>query len=189
MNKQNFLATFAIALVSTALGIFAYHFYATEQLKKRDEQWQARLDSITANINTLAEKAITRIAGEHAQGEQAAVARALQIERLAHAIHSIAGLRTDIAIYLAEQGKLPQSLADLHYPPDWLPYQHLEHIRLRRNGAIELQLRADSQLNGKVLLTPQVETAYGMITGWTCISADFDFIAQAAADCQYQAKW
>lgn len=189
MTKQNFLTTFAIALVSTALGIFAYHFYATEQQKKRDEQWQTRIDSLTANIDILAEKAITRIASEREKSEQAAVSHALQIERLAQGIASAAGLRTDIAIYLAEQGKLPQSLADLHYPPDWLPYQHLEHIRLRRNGAIELQLRADSQLNGKVLLTPQVETAYGMITGWTCISADFDFIAQAAADCQYQAKW
>lgn len=188
MSKQNFLTTFAIALASTALGIFAYHLYATEQLKKRDELWQARIDGITANIDTLAEKAITRIAGERVQSEQAAISRAIQIERLAQGIASVAGLRTNMAVHLAEQGKLPQNLTDLHYAPDWLPYQHLAEIRLRRSGAIELQFRADSQLNGKVLLTPQVETAYGMITGWTCSSADFDFVAQAAADCQYQAK-
>ncbi|MDO5091613.1 MAG: pilin [Cardiobacteriaceae bacterium] len=185
MPRKNLLATLAIALASTALGIAAYHLYATEQLKKRDQLWQQRLDSLAANIDTRAEQAIARITGERAQSEQAAVAEALRVERVANGIVAAAGLRTDLAIYLAEHGKLPQSLEDLHYPPDWVPYQHLAEVRLRRNGAIELQFREDSGLAGKVRLTPNVQSSTSMIIGWECTSSDFAFIAQAAAECRY----
>ena len=175
-------ATILINLTCTALGLLAYHYYATHSLEARDKRLQER---ITGDIATLAQQTIDRIAGEREKSEQAAVAKALQLERLAGAIYSAHGLRTDIAVYLAEQGKLPQHLDDLQYPPDWLPNQHLEHIRLRRNGAIELQLRKTSGLDGIVHLTPHIQGEYSMIIGWDCTSADFAFIQQAVPDCQH----
>lgn len=179
------LPTTGIALISTALGIALYHAYAQQQWQQRDAEWAARLDQITANVNRMAEQAVSRLADEREKSTQAAIAKALQLERLAGVVHSMDGLRTDIAVYFAERGELPRTLADMQYPSDWLPNAHLARVEMHEGGVIDVHLRPESGLNGSVRFAPNLRGDPPMMLGWMCSSADFEQISQVSAYCQY----
>ena len=99
-------------------------------------------------------------------------------------ISSVSGLRTDIAIFLADHGRMPDSLNEIGWEGG-VTSVTLSSIRMRVGGILVLSFNPE-KLRGTIILTPQTNIEAGMITGWDCTSPDIDFIAEALPECRYQ---
>lgn len=92
-------------------------------------------------------------------------------------------LRTEIAVFLAEHGRLPADIGELAI--DGLtPPPAVAKAEISAGGRIVLHFAADG-LKGSVSLIPDVDVPSGAIFGWNCITPDFPFIAKAAPECRY----
>lgn len=92
-------------------------------------------------------------------------------------------LRTEIAVFLAEHGRLPADIGELAI--DGLtPPPAVAKAEIGAGGRIVLHFAADG-LKGSVSLIPDVDVPSGAIFGWNCITPDFPFIAKAAPECRY----
>ena len=92
-------------------------------------------------------------------------------------------LRTEIAVFLAEHGRLPVDIGELAI--DGLtPPPAVAKAEIGAGGRIVLHFAADG-LKGSVSLIPDVNVPGGTILNWSCITPDFPFIAKAAPECRY----
>ena len=99
-------------------------------------------------------------------------------------ISSAGGLRTDIAIFLADHGRMPNSLNEIGWAGG-VTSVNLSAIEMRSGGILALHFNPE-KLRGTIILTPQTNMEALMIIGWSCTSPDIDFIAEALPECRYQ---
>ncbi|PAT31275.1 pilin [Vandammella animalimorsus] len=164
-------AVVLIAVATAALAVAVYDF--TIGRPQRD---------IARNV---ARETAEHMKQEHQQRLEQAVAQTRRMERLRQVVSSAAGVRVAIAEYLAEHSELPTELRQLSIDTDYTPSNLLASVQLRPGGVIVLQPIAGIDLDGQVLLIPDAVPEQGMIRGWDCTSADFDFIATAIPNCRY----
>ena len=114
---------------------------------------------------------------------QASVEQLRQQQQLRDGIGFSHVLRTEIAVFLAEHGRLPADIGELAI--DGLtPPPAVAKAEISAGGRIVLHFAADG-LKGSVSLIPDVDVPSGAIFGWNCITPDFPFIAKAAPECRY----
>ena len=114
---------------------------------------------------------------------QASVEQLRQQQQLRDGIGFSHVLRTEIAVFLAEHGRLPADIGELAI--DGLtPPPAVAKAEISAGGRIVLHFAADG-LKGSVSLIPDVDVPSGAIFGWNCITPDFPFIAKAAPEWRY----
>ena len=118
------------------------------------------------------------------QANEQAAKNAVRNKILFEGISSVSGLRTDIAIFLADHARMPDSLNEIGWEGG-VTSVTLSSIRMRVGGILVLSFNPE-KLRGTIILTPQTNIEAGMITDWDCTSPDIDFIAEALPECRYQ---
>ncbi|WP_314936106.1 pilin [Neisseria elongata] len=132
----------------------------------------------------IAVAASETIQNEIRQANEQAAKNAVRNKILFDGFSSASGLRTDIAIFLADHGRMPDSLNEIGWAGG-VTSATLSSIRMRVGGILVLHFNPE-KLRGTIILTPQTNIEAGMITGWDCTSPDIDFIVEALPECRYQ---
>ena len=169
---RHILLTIALSLATSLATLAVYHHTLERERIARETH--------------IAQNASAHAARIQQEKERQAIARALQMERVRHGVAAAAGIQTELAIFLAEHGTLPDSLEELHYPPHWTPSNLLQSVQLMPDGTISLHFAAQSTVTGSVQLTPDIDRQMMMIRGWQCASGDIAFIADAIPSCHHQ---
>ena len=118
------------------------------------------------------------------QANEQAVKNAVRNKILFDGVSSASGLRTDIALFLADHGRMPNSLNEIGWAGG-VTSVNLSAIEMRSGGILALSFNPE-KLRGTIILTPKTNIEAGMITDWDCTSPDIDFIAEALPECRYQ---
>ena len=132
----------------------------------------------------IAVAASETIQNEIRQANEQAAKNAVRNKILFDGFSSASGLRTDIALFLADHGRMLDSLNEIGWAGG-ITSATLSSIRMRVGGILVLHFNPE-KLRGTIILTPQTNIEAGMITGWDCTSPDIDFIAEALPECRYQ---
>ena len=183
--------TVILTVVSTAALLAAYHFGFSRPAISRETQ-QAVAQAASDIEQRQAEQSRHKIAvaaskishDEIRQANEQAVKNAVRNKILFEGFSSASGLRTDIAIFLADHGRMPDSLNEIGWEGG-VTSVTLSSIRMRVGGILVLHFNPE-KLRGTIILTPQTNIEAGMIIGWDCTSPDIDFIAEALPECRYQ---
>ena len=180
------------SLVSTGVALALYDFFLE---RHEQERRQEIIREINAGIEKKRQKAqeeamdaVTEYAARRAEEQEqkrreerlAAVAEAVDQERLRQGIGSAAVLRAGITEYFAANGVMPTSLDALGYDAGWTPSNVLESVDIQAGGVIVL--RFAPRPRGEGVLIP--DSAADLIRGWKCESKDFPSIEQIA-DCRF----
>ena len=186
-----------LTIVSIAVLLTAYHFcfscpHISSETPKRSETQQAVAKAASDIEQRQAERSRREIAvaaseisqNEIRQANEQAAKNAVRNKILFEGISSVSGLRTDIAIFLADHGRMPDSLNEIGWEGG-VTSVTLSSIRMRVGGILVLSFNPE-KLRGTIILTPQTNIEAGMITDWDCASPDIDFIAEALPECRYQ---
>ena len=186
-----------LTIVSTAVLLTAYHFcfscpHISSETPKRSETQQAVAKAASDIEQRQAERSRREIAvaaseisqNEIRQANEQAAKNAGRNKILFEGISSVSGLRTDIAIFLADHARMPDSLNEIGWEGG-VTSVTLSSIRMRVGGILVLSFNPE-KLRGTIILTPQTNIEAGMITDWDCTSPDIDFIAEALPECRYQ---
>ena len=186
-----------LTVVSTAALLIAYHFcfscpHISSETQKRSETQQA-VAQVASDIEqrqaerSRREMAVTASEISHdeiRQTNEQAAKNAVRNKILFEGISSVSGLRTDIAIFLADHARMPDSLNEIGWEGG-VTSVTLSSIEMRQGGILVLRFNPE-KLRGTIILTPQTNIEAGMITDWDCTSPDIDFIAEALPECRYQ---
>ena len=186
-----------LTVVSTAALLIAYHFcfscpHISSETQKRSETQQA-VAQVASDIEqrqaerSRREMAVTASEISHdeiRQTNEQAAKNAVRNKILFEGISSVSGLRTDIAIFLADHARMPDSLNEIGWEGG-VTSVNLSTIEMRQGGILVLRFNPE-KLRGTIILTPQTNIEAGMITDWDCTSPDIDFIAEALPECRYQ---
>ena len=183
--------TVILTVVSTAALLAAYHFGFSRPAISRETQ-QAVAQAASDIEQRQAERSRREIAvaaseiihDEIKQANEQAVKNAVRNKILFDGVSSVSGLRTNIAIFLADHGRMPDSLNEIGWAGG-VTSVTLSSIRMRVGGILVLSFNPE-KLRGTIILTPQTNIEAGMITDWDCTSPDIDFIAEALPECRYQ---
>ena len=186
-----------LTIVSTAVLLTAYHFcfscpHISIETQKRSETQQAVAQAASDIEQRQAERSHREIAvaaseiihDEIRQANEQAVKNAVRNKILFEGFSSASGLRTDIALFLADHGRMPDSLNEIGWEGG-VTSVTLSSIRMRVGGILVLSFNPE-KLRGTIILTPKTNIEAGMITDWDCTSPDIDFIAEALPECRYQ---
>ena len=193
----NTTKTILAITVSIAVLLTAYHFcfscpHISSETPKRSETQQAVAKAASDIEQRQAERSRREIAvaaseisqNEIRQANEQAAKNAVRNKILFEGISSVSGLRTDIAIFLADHARMPDSLNEIGWEGG-VTSVTLSSIRMRVGGILVLSFNPE-KLRGTIILTPQTNIEAGMITDWDCTSPDIDFIAEALPECRYQ---
>ena len=183
--------TIILTVISTAALLTAYHFGFSRPAIGRETQ-QAVAQAASDIEQRQAERSRREIAAaaseiihnEIRQANEQAVKNAVRNKILFEGISSAGGLRTDIAIFLADHGRMPNSLNEIGWAGG-VTSVNLSAIEMRSGGILALHFNPE-KLRGTIILTPQTNMEALMIIGWSCTSPDIDFIAEALPECRYQ---
>lgn len=185
-----------LTVVSTAALLIAYHFcfscpHISSETQRRSETQQAVAQVASDIEQRQAERrremavAASEIShDEIRQANEQAAKNAVRNKILFDGFSSASGLRTDIAIFLADHGRMPDSLNEIGWEGG-VTSVTLSSIRMRVGGILVLSFNPE-KLRGTIILTPKTNIEAGMITDWDCTSPDIDFIAEALPECRYQ---
>ena len=186
-----------LTIASTAVLLTAYHFcfscpHISIETQKRSETQQAVAQAASDIEQRQTEQSRREMAvaaseishDEIRQANEQAAKNAVRNKILFDGFSSASGLRTDIAIFLADHGRMPDSLNEIGWEGG-VTSVTLSSIRMRVGGILVLNFNPE-KLRGTIILTPQTNIEAGMITGWDCTSPDIDFIAEALPECRYQ---
>ena len=186
-----------IAAAGTATVLAAYHFcfscpHISSETRQRSETQQAVVQAASDIEQRQAEQSRREMAvaaseishDEIRQANEQAVKNAVRNKILFEGISSVSGLRTDIALFLADHGRMPDSLNEIGWEGG-VTSVTLSSIRMRVGGILVLSFNPE-KLRGTIILTPQTNIEAGMISDWDCTSPDIDFIAEALPECRYQ---
>ena len=180
------------SLVSTGAALALYDFFLE---RHEQERRQEMIREINAGIEKKRQKAqedavdaVTEYAARRAEEQErkqreerlAAVAEAVDQERLRQGIGSAAVLRAGITEYFAANGVMPGSLDALGYDAGWTPSNVLGSVDIQAGGVIVLRFAPWPR--GEVVLIP--DSAADLIRGWQCESKDLPSIEQIA-DCRF----
>ena len=186
-----------LTIVSTAVLLTAYHFcfscpHISSETQQRSETQQVVAQAASDIKQRQTEQSHREMAvaaseishDEIRQANEQAAKNAVRNKILFEGISSVSGLRTDIAIFLADHGRMPDSLNEIGWEGG-VTSVTLSSIRMRVGGILVLSFNPE-KLRGTIILTPQTNIEAGMITDWDCASPDIDFIAEALPECRYQ---
>ena len=186
-----------LTIVSTAVLLTAYHFcfscpHISSETQQRSETQQVVAQAASDIKQRQTEQSHREMAvaaseishDEIRQANEQAAKNAVRNRILFEGISSVSGLRTDIAIFLADHGRMPDSLNEIGWEGG-VTSVTLSSIRMRVGGILVLSFNPE-KLRGTIILTPQTNIEAGMITDWDCTSPDIDFIAEALPECRYQ---
>ena len=186
-----------LTIVSTAGLLTAYHFcfscpHISSETQQRSETQQVVAQAASDIKQRQTEQSRREMAvaaseishDEIRQANEQAAKNAVRNKILFEGISSVSGLRTDIAIFLADHGRMPDSLNEIGWEGG-VTSVTLSSIRMRVGGILVLSFNPE-KLRGTIILTPQTNIEAGMITDWDCASPDIDFIAEALPECRYQ---
>ena len=186
-----------LTIVSIAVLLTAYHFcfscpHISSETQQRSETQQVVAQAASDIKQRQTEQSRREMAvaaseishDEIRQANEQAVKNAVRNRILFEGISSASGLRTDIAIFLADHGRMPDSLNEIGWEGG-VTSVTLSSIRMRVGGILVLSFNPE-KLRGTIILTPQTNIEAGMITDWDCTSPDIDFIAEALPECRYQ---
>ena len=185
-----------LTIASTVVLLTAYHFCFScphsSETQKRSETQQAVAQAASDIEQRQAEQSRREMAvaaseishDKIRQANEQAVKNAVRNKILFDGFSSASGLRTDIAIFLADHGRMPDSLNEIGWEGG-VTSVTLSSIRMRVGGILVLSFNPE-KLRGTIILTPQTNIEAGMITDWDCTSPDIDFIAEALPECRYQ---
>ena len=186
-----------LTIVSTAVLLTAYHFcfscpHISSETQQRSETQQVVAQAASDIKQRQTEQSRREMAvaaseishDEIRQANEQAAKNAVRNRILFEGISSVSGLRTDIAIFLADHGRMPDSLNEIGWEGG-VTSVTLSSIRMRVGGILVLSFNPE-KLRGTIILTPQTNIEAGMITDWDCTSPDIDFIAEALPECRYQ---
>lgn len=183
--------TVILTVVSTAALLVAYHFGFSRPAISRETQ-QAVAQAASDIEQRQAERSRREIAvaaseiihDEIRQANEQAVKNAVRNKILFDGVSSAGGLRTDIALFLADHGRMPNSLNEIGWAGG-VTSVNLSAIEMRQGGILVLRFNPE-KLRGTIILTPQTNMEALMIIGWSCTSPDIDFITEALPECRYQ---
>ncbi len=186
-----------LTIVSIAVLLTAYHFcfscpHISSETQQRSETQQVVAQAASDIKQRQTEQSRREMAvaaseishDEIRQANEQAAKNAVRNRILFEGISSVSGLRTDIAIFLADHGRMPDSLNEIGWEGG-VTSVTLSSIRMRVGGILVLSFNPE-KLRGTIILTPQTNIEAGMITDWDCTSPDIDFIAEALPECRYQ---
>lgn len=186
-----------LTIVSTAVLLTAYHFcfscpHISSETQQRRKTQQAVAQAASDIEKRQAEQSRHEIAvaaseishDKIRQANEQAVKNAVRNKILFDGFSSASGLRTDITLFLADHGRMPDSLNEIGWEGG-VTSVTLSSIRMRVGGILVLSFNPE-KLRGTIILTPQTNIEAGMITDWDCTSPDIDFIAEALPECRYQ---
>lgn len=186
-----------LTIVSTAVLLTAYHFcfscpHISIETQQRSETQQAVAQAASDIEQRQTEQSHREMAvaaseishDEIRKANEQAAKNAVRNKILFEGISSVSGLRTDIAIFLADHARMPDSLNEIGWEGG-VTSVTLSSIRMRVGGILVLSFNPE-KLRGTIILTPQTNIEAGMITDWDCTSPDIDFIAEALPECRYQ---
>ena len=186
-----------LTIVSTAVLLTAYHFcfscpHISSETQQRSETQQVVAQAASDIKQRQTEQSRREMAvaaseishDEIRQANEQAAKNAVRNKILFEGISSVSGLRTDIAIFLADHGRMPDSLNEIGWEGG-VTSVTLSSIRMRVGGILVLSFNPE-KLRGTIILTPKTNIEAGMITDWDCTSPDIDFIAEALPECRYQ---
>ena len=186
-----------LTIVSTAVLLTAYHFcfscpHISSETQQRSETQQVVAQAASDIKQRQTEQSRREMAvaaseishDEIRQANEQAVKNVVRNKILFDGFSSVSGLRTDIAIFLADHGRMPDSLNEIGWEGG-VTSVTLSSIRMRVGGILVLSFNPE-KLRGTIILTPQTNIEAGMITDWDCTSPDIDFIAEALPECRYQ---
>ena len=186
-----------LTIVSIAVLLTAYHFcfscpHISSETQQRNETQQAVAQAASDIEQRQAEQSHREMAvvaseishDEIRQANEQAAKNAVRNKILFEGISSVSGLRTDIALFLADHGRMPDNLNEIGWEGG-VTSVTLSSIRMRVGGILVLSFNPE-KLRGTIILTPQTNIEAGMITDWDCTSPDIDFIAEALPECRYQ---
>ena len=186
-----------LTIVSIAVLLTAYHFcfscpHISSETQQRSETQQVVAQAASDIKQRQTEQSRREMAvaaselshDEIRQANEQAVKNAVRNKILFEGISSAGGLRTDIAIFLADHGRMPNSLNEIGWAGG-VTSVNLSAIEMRSGGILALHFNPE-KLRGTIILTPQTNMEAGMIIGWSCTSPDIDFIAEALPECRYQ---
>ena len=186
-----------IAAAGTATVLAAYHFcfscpHISIETQQRSETQQAVAQAASDIEQRQTEQSHREMAvaaseishDEIRKANEQAAKNAVRNKILFDGFSSASGLRTDVAIFLADHGRMPDSLNEIGWAGG-VTSVTLSSIRMRVGGILVLSFNPE-KLRGTIILTPQTNIEAGMITGWDCTSPDIDFIAEALPECRYQ---
>lgn len=186
-----------LTIVSTAVLLTAYHFcfscpHISSETQQRSETQQAVAQAASDIEQRQAEQSRREMAvaaseishDEIRQANEQAVKNAVRNKILFDGFSSASGLRTDIALFLADHGRMPDSLNEIGWEGG-VTSVTLSSIRMRVGGILVLSFNPE-KLRGTIILTPQTNMEALMIIGWSCTSPDIDFITEALPECRYQ---
>ena len=183
--------TVILTVVSTAALLAAYHFGFSRPAISRETQQavaQAAFDigqrQAERSRREMAVAASEISHDEIRQANEQAVKNAVRNKILFDGFSSASGLRTDIALFLADHGRMPDSLNEIGWEGG-VTSVTLSSIRMRVGGILVLSFNPE-KLRGTIILTPQTNMEALMIIGWSCTSPDIDFITEALPECRYQ---
>lgn len=183
--------TVILTVVSTAALLAAYHFgFSRPAISRETQQAVAQAASdIEQRQAERSRREIAVAASETIQNEirhanEQAAKNAVRNKILFDGFSSASGLRTDIAIFLADHGRMPNSLNEIGWAGG-VTSVNLSAIEMRSGGILVLRFNPE-KLRGTIILTPQTNMKALMIIGWSCTSPDIDFIAEALPECRYQ---
>ena len=186
-----------LTIVSIAVLLTAYHFcfscpHISSETQQRSETQQVVAQAASDIKQRQTEQSRREMAvaaseishDEIRQANEQAAKNAVRNRILFEGISSVSGLRTDIAIFLADHGRMPDSLNEIGWEGG-VTSVTLSSIRMRVGGILVLSFNPE-KLRGTIILTPQTNIEAGMITDWDCTSPDIDFITEALPECRYQ---
>ena len=186
-----------LTIVSIAVLLTAYHFcfscpHISSETQQRSETQQVVAQAASDIKQRQTEQSRREMAvaaseishDEIRQANEQAAKNAVRNKILFEGISSVSGLRTDIAIFLADHGRMPDSLNEIGWEGG-VTSVTLSSIRMRVGGILVLSFNPE-KLRGTIILTPKTNIEAGMITDWDCTSPDIDFIAEALPECRYQ---
>ena len=186
-----------LTIVSIAVLLTAYHFcfscpHISSETQQRSETQQVVAQAASDIKQRQAERSRREIAvaaseishDEIRKANEQAAKNAVRNKILFDGFSSASGLRTDIALFLADHGRMPDSLNEIGWEGG-VTSVTLSSIRMRVGGILVLSFNPE-KLRGTIILTPKTNIEAGMITDWDCTSPDIDFIAEALPECRYQ---
>ena len=186
-----------LTIVSIAVLLTAYHFcfscpHISSETQQRSETQQVVAQAASDIKQRQTEQSRREMAvaaseishDEIRQANEQAAKNAVRNKILFDGFSSASGLRTDIALFLADHGRMPDSLNEIGWEGG-VTSVTLSSIRMRVGGILVLSFNPE-KLRGTIILTPQTNIEAGMITDWDCTSPDIDFIAEALPECRYQ---
>lgn len=98
---------------------------------------------------------------------------------------AISHLKTEMEIYLLENGRLPTALADLNLPPNWTPSRKIKSVYLDKNSMVTITID-NAQSKGTLIFTPAIhQDSY---IDWQCTTPDIKDIGLHLPTCQYKGK-